>query len=102
MHPSHFANHFLNTIYSEQDGLIRRIIDYSKLAIAYPDYPRCYHAGIWSYHRNGENMQNKSLSEKIEFILSTCFDAERMEKYNIYNDVFISDLSVNSPIISKS
>lgn len=93
-----FPNHFLNVVYSEQDGLIRRIIDTSGLAIAYPDYPRCFHAGIWSYHRNGENVSNKTLIEKIDIILNTCFDNEKMQKYNQYNDVFIAELQIENSI----
>lgn len=93
-----FPQHFLGTNYTEQDGLIRRIRDASRLHIGYPDYPRCYHAGIWSYHRIGEKVHGWSFDKKVQFIKNTCFDADKMQKYNEYNDVFIADLEVKNGV----
>jgi len=95
----HFPNHFLKGSFTEQDGLIRRCCDTSPLRIGYPDYPRCYHAGIWSYHRIGEKTFNWTYTRKVQFILDTCFDAQKMAKYNEYNDVFVADLKVTDEII---
>ena len=89
-----FKNHFLKDNFSEQDGLIRRVHDTSGLAIGYPNYPRAFHAGIWGYHRRGENINKWSHEQKVEFIYETCFSNSKMQKYNQYNDVFITDLSV--------
>lgn len=96
---NNFPKHFLGTNFTEQDGLLRRICDTLKMPIAYPDYPRCYHAGIWSYHRFGENVQSWNYEKRLQFIRSTCFDADKMQKYNEYNDVFIADLSIDYNII---
>ncbi len=89
-----FPEHFLKDTFSEQDGLIRRVHDTSGLAIGYPNYPRAYHAGIWGYHRRGENTKGWTHEQKVQFIYDTCFSHVKMQKYNQYNDVFITDLSV--------
>lgn len=94
----HFPKHFLKGSFTEQDGLIRRCCDTSGLKVGYPDYPRCYHAGIWSYHRLGEKTYNWTYTRKLQFILDTCFDAKKMEKYNEFNDVFVADLKVMDEI----
>jgi len=77
-----FPDHFLGLNYTEQDGLLRRIRDKLQMPIGYPDYPRCYHAGIWSYHRQGEKVSSWSYQRKRDFIMATCFDAERMKPYD--------------------
>jgi len=89
-----FPWHFLGRSYGEQDGLIRRVHDDSGKSIAFFDYPRAFHAGIWGYHRQGERVKGWDLEKKISFIKSTCFSHEKMQKYNEFNDVFISDLTV--------
>ncbi len=96
---SKFHQHWLKGTFTEQDGLIRRIADTCKLGIGYPDYPRCYHAGIWSYHRAGEKAFTWSYEKKLQFIKDTCFDASKMKKYDEYGDVFVADLSVEADII---
>lgn len=92
---TYFPTHFLGVNFTEQDGLIRRIRDNSRLHIGYPDYPRCYHAGIWSYHRMGEKVNGWSFTQKVDFIRNTCFNHDKMQKYNEYNDVFIADLELS-------
>ncbi len=94
-----FPKHFLGTQFTEQDGLIRRCCDASQLGVGYPDYPRCYHAGIWSYHRLGEKVQGWTYERRLAFIRDTCFDAVAMDKYNDYNDVFVADLDVDDAIM---
>ena len=84
--------------FCEQDGLISRMHELSGRVIAYPDYPRCFHAGVYGYHRQAA-IQNASYESKLKFILNTCFDPEKMEKYNQYNDVFVADLSVDDDIV---
>lgn len=96
---SAFPTHWLKTTFTEQDGLIRRIADLSGRSIGYPDYPRCYHAGIWSYHRDGEKVSAWSFEKRLNFIQDVCFDAEKMKKYDIYEDVFVCDLNVEDDII---
>jgi hypothetical protein len=96
---TNFPTHFLGTNYTEQDGLIRRIRDNSQIHIGYPDYPRCYHAGIWSYHRLGEKVNGWTFQKKVDFITETCFNHDKMQKYNEYNDVFIADLEVENGLI---
>jgi hypothetical protein len=88
-----FDSH-LNNDYCEQDGLIRRIHDESGLEIGFPSYPRAYHAGIWGYHRQGEKVRSWTHEQKVKFIMDTCFSQSKMQKYNQYNDVFVTDLSV--------
>jgi len=97
----YFAKHWLSSTYSEQDGLIRRIADLSKLGIAFPDYPRCYHAGIYGYHRVMPKIHKKTLQEKLSFIIETCFDVEKMEQFNQFDDVFVSDININNNILCQ-
>jgi hypothetical protein len=84
----------LDEIYCEQDGLIRRIHDQSGLEIGFPHYPRAFHAGIWGYHRKGENTRGWTHEMKVQFILDTCFSQHKMQKYNDFNDVFVTRLDV--------
>jgi hypothetical protein len=93
-----FPNHFLKSTFTEQDGLLRRIADTSGLAIGYPDYPRCYHAGIWSYHRQGENVRAWGFEKRLKYIIDNCFDMNKMMKHNEFGDVFVADLKVDAEI----
>ena len=94
----HFSGHFLAGNFTEQDGLIRRIADTSGLSIGYPDYPRCYHAGIWSYHRMGVNVRAWGFEKRLQYIIDNCFDADKMIKHNEFGDVFVADLKVDADI----
>lgn len=93
-----FPNHWLNTSFTEQDGLIRRCLDTSKLAVGYPDYPRCYHAGVWSYHRFDVKVHGWTYERKIAYILDVCHSQEKMKQFDKYGDVFVSDLTVSDDI----
>jgi hypothetical protein len=97
--------HFKSSIgadFVEQDGLIRRIHERTKMPIAYPDYPRAYHAGLYGYHRLIEDVRMRSLDKRISWIMDTCFDARKMKPYDQHNDSQPCDLSVNCELLSRS
>ena len=102
--PQHYVRlawpkHFLSAGFCEQDGLIRRIADTSGRPTVYPDYPRCYHAGVWSYHRfDFKQVHRMNIEQRIQWIIDNCFDSEKMAKFNQYNDVFVADLAVRCDI----
>lgn len=60
----------------EQDGLIRRVQEASRLPIAWPCVPRAFHAGFygarggWQHFRGSEG----SLSERIKRVADTIYD----------------------------
>lgn len=93
-----FKKHFLKGTFTEQDGLIRRIADTSKKCIAYPDYPRCYHAGIYGYHRIEKKFLSMNFEQRIQAIIDICFDEKKMMQYNQFNDVFVANVNVNQEI----
>lgn len=71
--------------FTEQDGLIRRILEVSGLKVAYPCYPLAYHAGFYGYNRQPDVMR-KSYDEKLKLIREVCFDVDMMDKYSVYKD----------------
>jgi hypothetical protein len=89
-----FPNSKLNNNFAEQDGLIRRIIEKNNYNIAYSYIPRCYHAGLWGYHRFNDN-KHKTYKDKVEFIKNTCFDAVKMKQYDKYNDSEPCDMNLS-------
>lgn len=73
----HFPESIIGRIWTEQDGLIRRILEKSDLKVAYPCVPYAFHAGFYGYNRQPEIMR-KSYEEKLRLIQDICFDADKM------------------------
>lgn len=74
-----FPKSIIGSIWTEQDGLIRRIMESNKLYNAFPCVPRGYHAGIYGYNRQPQIM-HKSYEEKLQIIREVCFDAGKMKE----------------------
>jgi hypothetical protein len=75
-----FPNSIIGSRWTEQDGLIRRILEQMKMKVAYPCLPFAYHAGFYGYNRQPEILR-KSYEEKIALIRDVCFDADKMRKW---------------------
>jgi len=76
---------------TEQDGLIRRILKDSKLPVAFPHVPRCYHAGWYSYHRMNRMHMPYDISERVNIIRDIAFDKHKMYEINKYNKQYVRD-----------
>lgn len=85
--------------FTEQDGLIRRILETSGKAVAYPCYPLAYHAGFYGYNRQ-PNVMSKSYDEKLKLIREVCFDADLMDRYSVYKDSVPIDLTREYSVLS--
>jgi hypothetical protein len=75
----HFPHSIIGRIWTEQDGLIRRILEQSELKVAYPCVPYAFHSGFYGYNRQPEIMR-KSYDEKLKLIQETCFDPVKMKQ----------------------
>jgi hypothetical protein len=74
----HFPNSIIGRIWTEQDGLIRRILELKKMPVAFPCVPFAFHSGFYGYNRQPEIMR-KSYDEKLKLIRDICFDAVKMK-----------------------
>ena len=89
-----FPLSIIGSRFTEQDGLIKRILEINKLTVAYPCYPYAYHAGFYGYNRQPEVMR-KSYDEKLKLIREVCFDREKMAKYTApFTDSVPVDLDI--------
>jgi hypothetical protein len=77
-----FPRSIIGNIWTEQDGLIRRIMEINKLYAAFPCVPRGYHAGFYGYNRQPEIVR-KSYEEKLAMVREVCFDDARMRQVAI-------------------
>lgn len=64
--------------FAEQDGLIRRILEHYRLPVAFPQHPRCYHAGFEGYNRSGKYKLPTDIMEQIVAIKEISFSASKM------------------------
>jgi hypothetical protein len=97
---THWPGSFIGSKWTEQDGLIRRILEASDLKVAFPCYPFAYHAGFYGYNRQPEIMR-KTYEEKLKLIQEVCFDREKMKAYSIYQDSDPVDLKVTFGTLTK-
>jgi hypothetical protein len=85
--------------FTEQDGLIRRIVEKTDLKIAYPHVPRAYHAGFYGYNRQGKG-KHLGYDEKLKLVREVVFDYDKMREHCVNDGYFKDsqpvDLSVNS------
>jgi len=77
-----FPNSSIGRIWTEQDGLIRRIMEINRMRNAFPCLPRGYHAGFYGYNRQPE-LVKKSYDEKLALVREVCFDDAKMRKFAI-------------------
>ena len=73
----------------EQDGLIHRISERENAAIIFPEYPRCFHAGLYGKNR-GTYLNKKTVAEKVEFLRKTVYDVNTL-KNHVHNENYIYD-----------
>lgn len=95
----HFPKTALNPNFSELDGLTRRIIEKEHLQVAFPDIPRCFHAGFTGAHRKIiTDYYLLTFDEKVTFVKEYIFDIEKLKTIidnpNFINDSLPIDLSI--------
>ena len=77
----HYPKSVLDNLFCEQDWLIRRILEYNGLSVAFAHVPRCFHAGFYGYHRSPKvNVRDLNQREKIKLIKDVVFDFEKLKK----------------------
>lgn len=77
----HFKGSKIGPFFVEQDGLIRRILEQSQRATAFPHVPRGFHGGIYGYNRTDLSINRLSFTQKVNKILQTAFDHEALKNY---------------------
>lgn len=91
-----FPKSALSNEYCEQDGLIRRVIEQNKLTVAFPDLPRCFHAGFYGYHRDPKiNIRKMGYQKRKEAILKYAFDQKELSAIVIGQNLVNDSLPVN-------
>jgi hypothetical protein len=103
---SHFPSSALGTDYSEQDGLIRRIIEKNNLLVAFSCVPRCFHAGFFGYHRFfAPHVKKLPLDKQVEQIKGIAFNVEQLRSVvrneNLIQDSLPCDLETQHTDIKK-
>ena len=73
----HFPLSVIGSKWTEQDGLIRRILELKRLRVAYPCLPFAFHSGFYGYNRQPEVMR-KTYEQKLKLIRDVCFDKVKM------------------------
>jgi hypothetical protein len=79
----HFPVSKIGLGFTEQDGIIRRIIEKNNFKVAFPHVPRAFHAGWYGKNRK-KNKQgyNRNIDYKVARVYQDCFDPERMKELN--------------------
>lgn len=72
----HFAASQVSLGFVEQDGLLRRIQEQSRLPIAYPCLPRAFDAGFYGYNRPGG--VEGSLRDRVRKLEQIIYEPARM------------------------
>lgn len=75
-----FPQSRLNRIHSEQDGLIRRIIERDSRTVAWPCRPRAAHIGFVGYNRAGQHLKG-SLKERCAKLRSMLGDKAALNSF---------------------
>jgi hypothetical protein len=70
----------IGKIWTEQDGLIRRILELKKMKVAFPCLPFAFHSGFYGYNRQPEVMR-KTYDEKLALTREVCFDRAKMRAW---------------------
>ena len=97
-----FAGSVVGNRFTEQDGLIRRIVEKTDLKIAYPHVARAYHAGFYGYNRKGKG-RHLSYDEKVELVRQVAFNPDMMKEHSVnegyYKDSKPIDLDTDFTIL---
>lgn len=72
-----FPKSMIPTIYCEQDGLIRRVIQLKRHKIVFPHVPRAFHAGFYGKSRGERPIGN--LEKRVNQVRYTAFDPDIMK-----------------------
>lgn len=73
-----FPHSKINGVHVEQDGLIRRVMELSRMPAAFSYHGLAYHAGFYGYHR-GRKVTGPH-DEKVRKIREICFNKDKMRK----------------------
>ncbi len=73
-----FQNNRFGKNFTEQDGLIMRLMDQEKWFTVWPHVPRCYHMGWYGYHRPRGKRPNGFIEDKIRDIKAVLRDEEKL------------------------
>lgn len=96
-----WPNSIIGSRFTEQDGLIKRILEASPLQVAYPCLPYAYHAGFYGYNRQAHIMK-QSYDQKLALIRNTVFDAGKMLHLSApFTDSVPVDLDVKFTELTK-
>ena len=96
----HFDS-YLGGRFTEQDGLIKRILEKAKMKVAYPCYPFAYHAGFYGYNRQAQIMR-QPYDVKLKLIRETVFDVEKMIRMTApFTDSVPVDLETTFETLNK-
>jgi hypothetical protein len=91
-----FPKSAFGSMWTEQDGLINRIMEAGVHTAIYPTVPRAYHAGFIGYNRKGSQLPG-CLEERVALLKS--MTAEEMNaKADIYKDITPIDLNVDHKV----
>lgn len=93
---ANFPHSKIGRDFIEQDGLIHRISEAGNCAVAFPEKPRCFHAGL--YGKNRGKYPSGKLQDRIDYVRSIVYDPEELKKH-VQNEYFYYD---SQPISLKS
>lgn len=85
---SKFPNSKIGRFYVEQDGLIRRISEAGNCPIAFPEVPRCFHAGL--YGKNRGKYPTGDFYKRLEYIMSIVYDKQELMNH-VHDEYFVRD-----------
>lgn len=91
---------YRNSVYTEQDGLIRRVVEAQWLPVAFPTLPRAFHAGYYGYHRPSSNVPVGSLADRTGVLKEIIFDKERMKELSghlYYDSIPLDNMETETP-----
>lgn len=74
-----FPGNRFATDFSEQDGLIMRVMWETRGFTTWPYVPRAYHMGYYGYHRTNGRRPNGFWRQKLDAIKATLHDAEQLK-----------------------
>ena len=77
----HFPLSSIGKFFVEQDGLIRRILEKSKMFTAFPHVPRGFHGGIYGYNRRDDSINKLKFEEKVNKIKEVAFSKTNLKNY---------------------
>ena len=84
-----FPNSFLKGRWTEQDGLIRRILELNKGLVAFPHLPRGYHSGFYGYNRQ-PGILGQEYEKRLELVREIVFNKDKMKEWCM-NEQFYQD-----------